>query len=25
MKVTLTFNEQSRAAYSQKGLWGDAS
>lgn len=25
MKVTLTFNEQRRAAYSQQGLWGDAS
>ncbi|HCO0227064.1 TPA: medium-chain fatty-acid--CoA ligase [Escherichia coli] len=25
MKVTLTFNEQRRAAYRQKGLWGDAS
>ncbi|HAI5069870.1 TPA: medium-chain fatty-acid--CoA ligase [Escherichia coli] len=25
MKVTLTFNEQRRAAYRQQGLWGDAS
>ncbi|ENC0276201.1 medium-chain fatty-acid--CoA ligase [Escherichia coli] len=25
MKVTLTFNEQHRAAYRQQGLWGDAS
>ncbi|HFD8473413.1 TPA: medium-chain fatty-acid--CoA ligase [Escherichia coli] len=25
MKVTLTFNEQRRAAYCQQGLWGDAS
>ena len=25
MKVTLTFNEQRRAAYLQQGLWGDAS
>ncbi|HDQ3692349.1 medium-chain fatty-acid--CoA ligase [Escherichia coli] len=25
MKVTLTFNEQRRAAYRQHGLWGDAS
>lgn len=25
MKVTLTFNEQRRAAYHQQGLWGDAS
>ncbi|EFD5105085.1 medium-chain fatty-acid--CoA ligase [Escherichia coli] len=25
MKVTLTFNEQRRAAYRQLGLWGDAS
>ncbi len=25
MKVTLTFNEQCRAAYRQQGLWGDAS
>ncbi|POS37426.1 medium-chain fatty-acid--CoA ligase [Escherichia coli] len=25
MKVTLTFNEQRRAAYGQQGLWGDAS
>ncbi|HAZ7211244.1 TPA: medium-chain fatty-acid--CoA ligase [Escherichia coli] len=24
MKVTLTFNEQRRAAYRQQGLWGDA-
>ena len=24
-KVTLTFNEQRRAAYRQQGLWGDAS
>lgn len=25
MKVTLTFNEQRRAAYRQQGLWDDAS
>ncbi|HFN4608592.1 TPA: medium-chain fatty-acid--CoA ligase [Escherichia coli] len=25
MKVTLTFNEQRRAAYRKQGLWGDAS
>ncbi|PAU19154.1 cyclohexanecarboxylate-CoA ligase [Escherichia coli] len=25
MKVTLTFNEQRRAAYRQQGLWGNAS
>ncbi|EMK8267754.1 medium-chain fatty-acid--CoA ligase [Escherichia coli] len=25
MKVTLTFNEQRRAAYRLQGLWGDAS
>ncbi|MCE4158917.1 medium-chain fatty-acid--CoA ligase [Escherichia coli] len=25
IKVTLTFNEQRRAAYRQQGLWGDAS
>ncbi|HCS5117880.1 TPA: medium-chain fatty-acid--CoA ligase [Escherichia coli] len=25
MKVTLTFNEQRRAAYRQQGPWGDAS
>ncbi|EHK0831310.1 medium-chain fatty-acid--CoA ligase [Escherichia coli] len=25
MKVTLTFNEQRRAAYRQQGLWGDTS
>ncbi|EPC5691635.1 medium-chain fatty-acid--CoA ligase [Escherichia coli] len=25
MKVTLTLNEQRRAAYRQQGLWGDAS
>lgn len=25
MKVTLTFNEQRRAAYRQQGLWGEAS
>ncbi|MCF1568999.1 medium-chain fatty-acid--CoA ligase [Escherichia coli] len=25
MKVTLTYNEQRRAAYRQQGLWGDAS
>ncbi|EFK2630841.1 medium-chain fatty-acid--CoA ligase [Escherichia coli] len=25
MKVTLTFNEQRRAAYRQQGLWGDSS
>ncbi|XBF64780.1 medium-chain fatty-acid--CoA ligase [Escherichia coli] len=25
MKVTLTFNEQRRAAYRQQGVWGDAS
>lgn len=25
MKVTLTFNEQRRAAHRQQGLWGDAS
>ncbi|EEU9258730.1 TPA: medium-chain fatty-acid--CoA ligase [Escherichia coli] len=25
MNVTLTFNEQRRAAYRQQGLWGDAS
>ncbi|HBD3634775.1 medium-chain fatty-acid--CoA ligase [Escherichia coli] len=25
MKVTLTFNEQRRAAYRQQGLWSDAS
>ncbi|EMX9292875.1 medium-chain fatty-acid--CoA ligase [Escherichia coli] len=25
MKVTLTFNEQRRAAYRQQGLWGDDS
>ncbi|HHN7529179.1 TPA: medium-chain fatty-acid--CoA ligase [Escherichia coli] len=25
MKLTLTFNEQRRAAYRQQGLWGDAS
>ncbi|MFX1035909.1 medium-chain fatty-acid--CoA ligase [Escherichia coli] len=25
MRVTLTFNEQRRAAYRQQGLWGDAS
>ena len=25
LKVTLTFNEQRRAAYRQQGLWGDAS
>ena len=25
MKVTLTFNEQRRAAYRQQGRWGDAS
>lgn len=25
MKVTLTFNEQRRAAYRQQGSWGDAS
>ncbi|HDD9561906.1 TPA: medium-chain fatty-acid--CoA ligase [Escherichia coli] len=25
MKVTLTFNEQRRAAYRQQALWGDAS
>ncbi len=25
MKVTLTFNEQRRAAYRQQGLWGDVS
>ncbi len=25
MKVTLTFNEQRRAAYRQQGLWGGAS
>ena len=25
MKVTLTFNEQRRAAYRPQGLWGDAS
>lgn len=25
MKVTLTFNEQRRAAYRRQGLWGDAS
>ncbi|EPO3715841.1 medium-chain fatty-acid--CoA ligase [Escherichia coli] len=25
MKVTLTFNEQRRAAYRQQGIWGDAS
>ena len=25
MTVTLTFNEQRRAAYRQQGLWGDAS
>ncbi|EPN4710952.1 medium-chain fatty-acid--CoA ligase [Escherichia coli] len=25
MEVTLTFNEQRRAAYRQQGLWGDAS
>ncbi|WP_414669109.1 medium-chain fatty-acid--CoA ligase [Escherichia coli] len=25
MKVTLTFNEQRRAAYRQQGLWADAS
>ncbi|MED8721292.1 medium-chain fatty-acid--CoA ligase [Escherichia coli] len=25
MKMTLTFNEQRRAAYRQQGLWGDAS
>ncbi len=25
MKVTLTFNEQRRAAYRQQGLWGDYS